>query len=193
MEGREGDVCLAPPAPVHLLPSAAFSCNPCPPPFPWQLPAELGRLSSLAQLYAFGSSLSGTLPKELFELKRLQEIELSHCRLTGTLPSEISHARSLRYIFLESNQISGSLPPSLASLRGLREIEISDNRLSGSVPKSVASMRLDHLDVSRNPNLEGGATLKPKQGCSGGGERYLRGQQSSTASRSTPLHANLTQ
>ena len=36
-------------------------------------------------------------------------------------------------------------------------------------------MRLEHLDVGKNPRLRGVPAQAPKQGCSGGAERYLRG------------------
>lgn len=141
------------------LPAAAFSSS-----------------SRLTHLYAYGCSrLSGTLPAQLGAAAALQELELSACRLSGTLPPGLGAMASLRFVFLEHNRLSGSVPPSLSRLRQLRELELSHNRLEGSLPARVARMHLDHLDVEDNPRLSGAPRQAPKQGCSGGGDRYLRG------------------
>ena len=139
--------------------------------------AAAGLPGSLTHIYAFGCRrLSGTLPAALGGEKALEELELSACKLSGSLPSEIGQASTLRYVFLESNRLSGVVPPSLSRLRHLRELELSHNRLSGSVPRSVVRLPLEHLDFSDNtPGLRGVPTRAPKQGCSGGSERYLRG------------------
>ena len=51
----------------------------------------------------------------------------------------------------------------------------AEDRFSGTLPRAVARMRLEHLDVDQNAALRGVPVSKPKQGCSGGSERYLRG------------------
>ena len=143
------------------------------------LPADLFTGSRrLKSIYAFGGAVSGTLPSALARATLLEELELSSSRLSGTIPADLGAARSLRYIFLESNRISGNLPSQLAELRKLKELEVSHNRLSGSVPARVAGLasRLQHLDLSDNaPSLQGTPAMRPKQGCSGGSEKYLRG------------------
>ena len=143
------------------------------------LPADLFTGSRrLKSIYAFGGAVSGTLPSALARATLLEELELSNSRLSGTIPADLGAARSLRYIFLESNRISGNLPSQLAELRKLKELEVSHNRLSGSVPARVAGLasRLQHLDLSDNaPSLQGTPAMRPKQGCSGGSEKYLRG------------------
>ena len=148
------------------------------------LPSELVGSASLEQLYAFGAHVSGTLPVAVGGARVLQELELSYCRLSGTLPAALP--ASLRYVFLESNKLSGSVPSALAGLRRLRELEMSHNRLSGSLPARVAHMRLEHLDFGQNPRLAGVPKQRPQQGCSGGGDRYLRGQQPQAQSGSAP-------
>lgn len=142
------------------------------------LPPKLfGGRASLTHLYAFGTALSGTLPLAASDLTHsLQELELSSCRLTGTLPTALGSVSTLRHVFLESNKLSGSIPSSLAGLRRLRELELSHNRFSGSLPGRVAHMPLEHLDVAHNSKaLRGVPAQPPKQGCSGGSEKYLRG------------------
>ena len=145
-----------------------------------QLPSQLGALGSLRQIYAFGARLSGTLPAGMLELRSLQEVELSDCKLSGTLPPSMAHASRLQYLFLESNRVSGTLPPALASLRRLRELELSHNLLSGSVPYTLSALPLQHLDLQENPRLRGVPVSKPKAGCSGGAEKYLRGRKPAT-------------
>jgi hypothetical protein len=137
------------------------------------LPSELGLATRLKQFYGFGLRVSGTLPTSLSTSKTLQELELSFCRLSGTLPTNLP--ASLRFVFLESNKISGAIPASVGALRRLRELELSHNKFSGSLPARVAHLRLDHLDVGQNPRLTGVPKQKPQQGCSGGGDKYLRG------------------
>lgn len=154
------------------------------------LPTELANARSLSQIFAFGAaSLSGTLPSAW--PRSLQELELSRCRLSGTLPPQLGGCSGLKYLFLESNAISGVLPSSLGSLPRLRELELSGNRLSGSVPRSLASKALDHLDLKDNsPKLIGAPTAKPSKGCSGGSDRYLRGQPGGAAARSANASAS---
>ena len=145
-------------------------CVPAP-----QLPSQLCALGGLNQFYAFGAKLSGTLPAAMLELRSLQEVELSDCKLSGTLPPSLAQASRLQYLFLESNRLSGTLPPGLASLRRLRELELSHNLLSGTVPRTLSALPLQHLDLQENPRLRGVPASKPKAGCSGGAEKYLRG------------------
>ena len=151
------------------------------------LPTELAAAPKLTHLYAFGAHLSGTLPLALGGAHALQELELSHCRISGTLPGALP--ASLRFIFLESNRISGVVPSSLGQLRRLRELELSHNRLSGSLPGRVAHLRMDHLDFGQNPKLTGVPVAAPKQGCSGGGDRYLRGAGPGGARVDAAAHA----
>lgn len=138
-------------------------------------------LGALRQLYAFGTRLSGTIPESLLELRNLRELELSACRLSGTIPANIAHASQLNYLFLESNKLSGTLPAGLASLHRLRELELSHNALTGSVPTALSQLKLDHLDLQYNEQLKNVPVSKPKAGCSGGAEKYLRGQHQNTA------------
>lgn len=139
------------------------------------LPTALLASSSLEQVYAFGARISGTVPSQIGSARALQELEMSNCRLSGTLPSA-GLPTSLRFVFLESNKLSGSVPAALSRCRRLKELELSHNRFSGSLPAAVAHLRLDHLDFGQNPRLSGVPKQRTQQGCSGGGDRYLRGQ-----------------
>ena len=152
------------------------------------LPSQLfSAASKLTHFYAFGAALSGTLPPSIGAsayggASVLQELELSECKVSGTLPTSLGAAPSLRYAFLEANRISGTLPSALANLRRLRELELSKNRLSGSVPLRVKQMHLEHFDVAQNsPLLRGAPSAAVKGGCSGGSDKYLRGQSPSSS------------
>ncbi len=149
------------------------------------LPAQLFEPVSrpLTHVYSFGNAaLSGTLPRSVPKL--LQEFEASRCRLSGTLPA-YEYAGALRYVFLERNAISGTIPRSFGSLRRLRELELSGNRLSGSVPSALLQIPMAHFDVANNaPTLKGAPVKRPKQGCSGGGDKYLRGDGAMTSDAS---------
>lgn len=145
------------------------------------LPSQLAASPRLASLYAFGTSISGTLPTTFGGA--LEELEMSACQLSGTLPSSMGSAKSLRYLFLESNRISGAIPSWLGGLRRLRELELSHNRLSGSLPRAVTRLPLEHLDVAHNGEMRGVPQAAPKQGCSGGSEKYLRAQQATVPPR----------
>ena len=157
------------------------------------LPEQLGRLDSLANVYLFGSALSGSLP-DLGGCAALQELELSHCRLSGTLPASLGRASKLQYLFLESNGLSGTLPAALGRLRGLKELELSENRLSGSVPSALRARSLSHLDLQKNPRLKGVPQASAKSQCSGGSDKYLRGpglqQQSTEADKPSAIQAS---
>jgi len=143
-----------------------------------RLPRDLfeRRRGALTALYAFGSRVSGTLPASVPLL--FQELELSRSRVSGTIPAELGQhtAGALRYVFLEANRLSGTLPSEMGNLRRLKELELSDNRLSGSVPPALLQIPMSHFDVAHNsPTLKGAPVQRPKQGCSGGTDKFLRG------------------
>ena len=117
-----------------------------------KIPAEFGKLNSLARLYLDNNKLTNPLPSKLGELKDLQDLGLSGNRFTGGIPIEILlNFPELRRLTLRGNRFSGEIPAELGELQNLREIWLNDNQVSGSIPRELFEFRdLNTLYLSRN-------------------------------------------
>ena len=59
------------------------------------IPAELGYLSELREMYLNNNKLVGTIPPTLGHLTKLRVLQLSYNDLTGNIPSELSGMSSI--------------------------------------------------------------------------------------------------
>ena len=105
-----------------------------------RLPAHLGNLESLAQLYLQYNELSGPIPAELGSLANLKILNLWHNNLTGSIPPELARLTGLSELWLANNELTGPIPPELGAMAGLRELMLESNRLSGAIPAELAGM-----------------------------------------------------
>lgn len=53
------------------------------------LPTQLGRMSSLTEMYLNGTHVSGTIPTEFGRLGALEELSVQDTLLTGTMPRQV--------------------------------------------------------------------------------------------------------
>ena len=119
------------------------------------LPADIGVLTGLEELYMRDDSLSGSIPAEIGNLSHLWKLNLTGNELTGSIPSEFGRLTSLEWMYLGDNQLSGAIPPELCQLRSLKGLMLDWNQLTGTIPSEIGGLtELLYLNLGKN-QLEG--------------------------------------
>jgi leucine-rich repeat protein SHOC2 len=101
------------------------------------VPAEIGRLSALRQLWLYNNRLT-SLPAEIRQLTSLRELWLYNNRLTS-LPAEIGQLTSLTHLSLDRNQLT-SMPAEIGQLTSLTQLYLDRNQLT-SMPAAIRELR----------------------------------------------------
>ena len=115
------------------------------------IPASLGSLTALRELYLDDNQLTGSIPASLGSLMNLQRLDLSDNQLTGSIPDSLGNLTRLGYLGLFRNQLTGSIPDSLGSLTDIENLGLGENQLTGSIPDSLGSLtKLWTLSLRRN-------------------------------------------
>ncbi|HRN54827.1 MAG TPA: T9SS type A sorting domain-containing protein [Agriterribacter sp.] len=114
------------------------------------LPASLGNLTAISDLYLSSNNLKGTIPNSIGNLLALTFLYLSYNKLEGSIPSTIGNATTLRELHLEHNQLTGEIPVSVKNLRALRETVLAYNQLTGSIPVDLIGRLLQQLELNNN-------------------------------------------
>ena len=115
------------------------------------IPAELGNLVNLEELYLPGNRLTGSIPAELGNLVNLEELYLPGNRLTGSIPAELGNLVDLRRLFLSTNELTGSIPAELGSLSNLKALGLAYNKLVGRIPPELGDLaNLEELYLQDN-------------------------------------------
>ena len=116
-----------------------------------RLPAELGGLANLKNLYLSNNELSGTIPAELGGLTNLEWLNLWDNELSGTVPAALSSLVNLRGLDLWGNELSGTIPTELGELTNLERLYLSNNELSGTIPTELGELtNLERLYLGGN-------------------------------------------
>ena len=89
--------------------------------------------------------LDGHIPAEIGELAMLEELWLHNNRLSGTLPSELGDLSNLNWLFLSNNNLSGQIPQDLNKLE-LDRFWIHKNSFTGCVPYNLTLTREYKVD-----------------------------------------------
>lgn len=113
-----------------------------------EIPPELGKLSQLVVLNLSGNQLSGEIPAELGSLSQLQWLILDNNQLSGEIPAELGNLSQLQWLILGNNQLNGEIPDELGNLSQLRWLYLSDNQLSGPLPDGLAELPINILTLS---------------------------------------------
>ena len=100
------------------------------------LPAEIGQLTELVEIFLDGNSIYGSIPEELYTIPTLENIILSNNLLEGELSPSICQLSNLNEIRLAYNNISGEIPSCLDAFTNLLIINLSDNNFYGCYPDS---------------------------------------------------------
>ena len=84
--------------------------------------------------------LDGRIPAEIGKLAMLEELWLHNNRLSGTLPPELGDLGNLSWLFLSNNKLSGQIPENLNKLK-LDRFWIHKNGFTGCVPYNLTLTR----------------------------------------------------
>ena len=110
------------------------------------IPASLGRLSMLYQLYLHSNELTGGIPAELGSLASLEKLLLHNNKLTGDIP-DLSGMSSLKILWLSGADmaLTGGVPEWLNSMSGLESLSLWGNDLGGRIPDLSGMSSLKEL------------------------------------------------
>ncbi|KAK7380446.1 hypothetical protein VNO78_32957 [Psophocarpus tetragonolobus] len=124
------------------------------------IPDGFGKtMNSLEFLVLSSNKLQGNIPASLGNICTLQELYLSNNNLSGGLSSFVQNSswckrHVLHSLDLSNNWITGILP-NLSIFTSLRKLDLSSNRLTGEIPKSIGLLhQLQGLRLDEN-YLEG--------------------------------------
>ncbi|CAI9755951.1 unnamed protein product [Fraxinus pennsylvanica] len=115
------------------------------------IPAEIGNLSSLTDLYLDNNQLMGFIPRSLGKLRHLQRIYLEHNKLDGYIPAELCHLSILGDLYLSNNTLHGSIPTCLGELKSFRRLYLDSNKLKSTVPLNLWNLN-DLLELNLSSN-----------------------------------------
>ncbi|CAN1143761.1 Probable LRR receptor-like serine/threonine-protein kinase At3g47570 [Linum perenne] len=143
------------------------------------IPSGIQYLANLAEFWAYGNDLSGTILSSIGKLKSLEgnltkliELSMSNNYLSGEIPASIQNCQKILKIELAHNNLSGVIPLEVFSLTSLsifldlssnrftgtiptcislEGLYMQDNHLQGIIPSSLSSLRgIQELDLSTN-------------------------------------------
>ena len=80
------------------------------------------------------TGLTGPIPAELGDLTNLQELWLDRNRLTGPIPAALGALTNLQTLRLMDNELTGPIPAELGALTNLQTLDLGSNRLTGPIP-----------------------------------------------------------
>ena len=115
------------------------------------IPAALGQLTAMEFLHLDGNKLTGSIPAALGNFAALEELRLSGNDLSGPIPTELGGLAALTQLHLDGNKLSGTIPAALGNLAALDELHLNGNDLSGMIPAALGDLsKLDELSLSNN-------------------------------------------
>ena len=76
-----------------------------------------------------GNGLSGEIPAELGSLSNLIQLWLGQNQLSGEIPAELGSLSDLEWLYLDGNDLSGEIPAELGSLSNLEVLYLGRQRL----------------------------------------------------------------
>ncbi|KAF0899478.1 hypothetical protein E2562_019969 [Oryza meyeriana var. granulata] len=106
--------------------------------FTGELPAELGNLEKLEQMYIISSGFSGPFPSTFSKLTNLRILWASDNEFTGKIPDYFGSLPNLQELRFQGNSFQGPIPASLSNLTRLTSLRIGDI-LNGSSSLSFIS------------------------------------------------------
>ncbi|XP_027166024.1 MDIS1-interacting receptor like kinase 2-like [Coffea eugenioides] len=115
------------------------------------IPASIGNLSNLNQLYLRANQFSGTIPEELGKLQKLVVLEMDQNQLSGPLPELLCQNGTLQNITVSENMLPGPIPRSLKNCSSLIRARSNRNHFHGNLSEMFGIYPfLDFIDLSNN-------------------------------------------
>ncbi len=115
------------------------------------IPASIGNLSNLVVLWLNSNQLTDSIPSGIANLTKLQSLNLNINKLTGSIPSSLGSLPNLRVLGLDNNKLEGNIPLSFSNLTNLTSLMLEVNQLTGSIPDIFANLtKLAYLNLSYN-------------------------------------------
>ncbi len=102
------------------------------------LPAEIGELTNLEELYLDRNQLTGSLPAEIRKMTQLRILSASGNRLSG-IPAEIGQLNNLKTVDLSNNDLD-TMPNEIENLKNLKILDLSGNRYSPEMQSTIRIM-----------------------------------------------------
>ncbi len=113
-----------------------------------EIPAELGNLTGLKNLYLNHNNLVGQIPIELCHLIRLKNLRLDYNTLTGSIPTELCNLTYLETLRLGNNDLTGVVPREISKLKKLKDLYLLYTYLSGEIPSELFELtELEDLEI----------------------------------------------
>ena len=126
----------------------------------WTGVALGGSPSRVTKVKLHRRELTGQIPAALGSLEMLEELWLYVNKLTGTIPPELGNLANLRWLFVSTNELGGQIPAELNNL-SLDRLWLYQNDFTGCVPYNLTLTREYQADrtlpaceppVSATPN-----------------------------------------
>ncbi|TGG92595.1 MAG: hypothetical protein ERJ67_05675, partial [Aphanocapsa feldmannii 277cV] len=86
------------------------------------------------------NQLTGSIPAALGNLNNLEELWLHNNQLTRSIPAALGNLNNLEKLVLSSNQLTGSIPMALGNLNNLAGLWLDNNQLTGSIPAALGNL-----------------------------------------------------
>ena len=127
---------------VHeVLDALAGDCTDCRP-LQYIYSTTTGRV---VELVLMRKGLKGHIPAAIGRLEMLEELWLYTNELSGTIPAEMGDLSSLTWLFVSSNNLSGQIPENLNNLT-LDRLWLHNNGFTGCVPYNLTLTREYKVD-----------------------------------------------
>ena len=134
------------------------------------IPTQLQSLTRLTHLsfQANGDLLHGTIPAHIGSLIGLEELWLRANGLTGPIPTELGLLTPLTSLLLDNNQLTGTFPTELGRLTALRygEGSFSWNDLRGTIPQEICDVNINNFNLDCDDDNKKNV-CPPNCGCQG--------------------------
>ena len=131
------------------------------------IPAEVGSLNTLKELYLHSNKLTGKIPSNFDNLMAFRIMSLHSNNLTGTIPDSIfdmalSMPLPIAVMDLHSNSLTGTISANIGLLTKLTKVSLHSNFIRGTIPSQFSNLTaLSTLDLHMNYLTMGSASTVP--------------------------------
>ena len=94
----------------------------------------------VVRLALASNNLAGLIPADLGSLANLKDLYLNENGLTGQVPPGLG-LPSIEYLFLDNNDLAGPLPPAFGRMSSLKRLGLTNNaRMEGPLPHELTAL-----------------------------------------------------